>query len=147
MKRGRLFILLIEDEEHDAFFVRQATEQGTAGHILHAVRDGREAISYLKGKGQYADRQNFPLPNVILTDLKMPGMNGFDFLRWMRDNPDYWIIPIIVYSNSRLEADVRRAYRLGANAYFTKPNQLADLVEMLRLTYEYWSRCECPAAR
>src|SRR5579864_4283524 len=120
MKRGRLIMLLVEDEEHDVFFVRRATEQAGAEHWVHAVQDGEEAIRYLMGEGQYADREKFPAPNVILTDLKMPGMDGFAFLHWLRNNPRYSVIPIVVYSNSHLEEDVRAAYQAGANSYIVK---------------------------
>jgi CheY-like chemotaxis protein len=144
MKRERLIILLIEDEESDIFFMRRATERSNGGHTLNAVHDGEEAIRYLRGEGQYGDRQKFQLPNVVLTDLKMPRMNGFDFLRWLRQHPECSIIPIIVYSNSNMESDVREAYRLGANSYIRKPSDLSQMVEILHATYEFWSRCECP---
>ena len=147
MKRGRLIILLIEDEEHDVFFVRAATQASGVGHELYAVRDGAEAVRYLRGEGDYADRQKFPRPNLVLTDLKMPGVNGFDFLLWVREHPDWGIIPIVVYSSSSLESDVREAYRLGANAYITKPSSLAEMVKLLQATYDFWSRCECPMPR
>ena len=144
MKRGRLIMLLVDDEENDIYFVRRATEQSDAGHTVYAVNDGEEAIRYLRGKGRYADRHKFPLPNVILTDLKMPGMDGFEFLRWLRHNAGSSIIPTIVYSSSRLEKDVRQAYRLGANCYLVKPNSLEEMVKTLHSMYEFWSRCECP---
>lgn len=146
MKHGKLVILLLEDDDPDIFFVKRATE-AEDGHVLHAVNDGKEAVRYLRREGKYADRRKFPLPNVILTDLKMPGMDGFAFLEWLRDNPEYSIVPVVVYSNSHLERDVREAYRLGANAYISKPSALKDMVQMLRLIYEFWSRCEIPPAR
>src|ERR1051326_8365276 len=133
MKRGHLVILLIEDEENDIFFVKRATEEGAAGHKVYGVRDAEEATNYLRGKDQYGDRTKYPLPNVILTDLKMPRMNGFEFLRWVRQHPDCSIIPTIVYSSSRLEEDVQKAYRLGANCYLAKPNSLEEMIETLRL--------------
>ena len=145
MKRGRLVILLVEDDDKDIYFVRRATESGTAGHQVLGVHDGEEAILCLKGVDQYADRQRFPIPNVVLTDIKMPGMSGFELLCWLRGNPQYGIIPTIVYSSSKLETDVRKAYTLGANSYITKPASVTELVDILRVMYEYWSRCECPA--
>jgi len=145
MRRGHLVILMVEDEEHDITFVQHATEESRAGHTLFAVGSGEEAIRYLRGEGKYADRQAFPMPNVVLTDLKMPGMDGFELLRWMRDHPECRIIPIIVYSNSSAEKDVIEAYRLGANSYMVKPSSLAEMVAMLKIIYDYWSRCECPA--
>jgi len=144
VKRGRLIILLVEDSDHDVFFVRRATEQGGAGHEVYAVPEGGEAVRYLQGEGQYANRQEFPVPNIVLTDLKMPGMNGFEFLRWVRDHSEYGIIPVIVYSSSSVEEDVREAYSLGANSYMVKPSDLTAMIDLLRATWEFWSRCECP---
>ena len=146
MKTGRLDILLIEDDESDIFFLHEATQRGGAGHTIRTVNDGADAVRYLRGEGPFADRHKFPLPNVIMTDLKMPGMDGFGFLRWIRSNPECSVIPTIVYSSSQLESDVREAYRLGANAYLTKPNNLDEMIETLRTIYTFWSRCECPPA-
>lgn len=144
VKRGHLFILLVEDDENDIFLVRKATQAGGEGHSLHPVHDGLEAIEYVNGAGAFGDRLKYPLPNVVLTDLKMPRMNGFEFLQWIRANEQFSVIPTIVYSNSQLESDIRRAYQCGANSYITKPTGLADMVEILRTIYAYWSRCECP---
>jgi CheY-like chemotaxis protein len=143
VKSGRLDILLIDDDDHDIFFVQKAMERAGKGDTVHAVHDGEEAIRYLRGEGKYADRIKFPLPNVILTDLKMPRMDGFEFLRWVRSHPECSIIPTIVYSSSGHEKDVKEAYRLGTNAYMVKPTDLNEMVETLRTMYDYWSRCEC----
>ena len=144
MKSGRLRILLVEDEDNDIFLVQRATERGGAGHRVYPVRDGEEAIHYLRGQGMYADRQKFPLPNVILSDLKMQRMDGFEFLQWLRSHPECSVIPTIVFSSSRQESDVRQAYRFGANSYITKPSTAEELMQVLHAIYEYWSRCECP---
>ena len=79
---------------------------------------------------------------MLLTDLKMPGMNGFELLQWLRDNPQYSVTPTIVFTSSRMEGDVNRAYGLGANSFMVKPQGLKELVELIRITCEYWSRCE-----
>ncbi len=139
-----LVILLLEDESHDITFVEHAIEQANAGHRVYPVQNGEEAIRYLRGEDQFAERERFPLPNVILTDLKMPVMNGFEFLHWLRSHPECAVIPTIVYSTSRLETDVREAYRSGASAYIQKPSQLNDLVDVLRSLCDFWSKCECP---
>jgi len=143
LRSGRLDILLIDDEESDRVFAQQATKKAGAAHNIHGVHSGEEAV-YLRGVGPYADRQKFPLPNVILTDLKMPNMDGFAFLRWLRNHPKCSVIPTIVYSSSPLDRDVREAYRLGANAYIIKPSSINEMIEILRLMYAFWSRCECP---
>jgi len=144
MKPGRLIILLVEDDDNDIFFVRHATEASGARHAVYGVHDGEEATSYLTGAGQFADRHSFPLPNVILTDIKMPRMGGFELLRWLRTNSQYAVIPTIVYSSSHLEEDVREAYKSGANSFIRKPCSIEEMVEILRIMYQYWSRCECP---
>jgi CheY-like chemotaxis protein len=75
----------------------------------------------------------------------MPGMDGFELLQWLKEHPECGIIPVIVFSSSRREADVRKAYQLGANAYIMKPRKLVELVDVLHSTYEFWSHCERPA--
>ncbi len=145
MKNGKLCILLIEDNPDDIFFVQRALDEVAEGHSLRAVENGEMAIAYLRGEGPYADRDQFPPPNIILSDLKMPRMNGFEFLLWLRRHPECSVIPTIVLSSSALEGDVRKAYQLGANAFIRKPSALEDLVRLIRVTYEYWSLCERPA--
>ncbi|MGN6552746.1 MAG: response regulator [Verrucomicrobiota bacterium] len=142
----RLTILLVEDEEADVFFVRNAVEKSAAKNSVYDVRNAEEAIRYLRGEGAYADRAKFPFPNVLLTDLKMPGMNGFDLLRWRRDHPECSVIPTMIYSSSAEEQDVREAYALGANGYFKKPLTLDRLINILRVVLEFWSECELPPA-
>ncbi len=144
MRDQNLKILLLEDEPHDVFFIKRALEQVAKGHVLRSVENGEEAIQYLRGEGQFADREAFPFPNLILTDLKMPRMNGFEFLEWIRHHQDCSVIPTIVLSSSAIESDVRRAYEIGANAYVRKPASMEDLVKMIKLTWEYWQMCERP---
>lgn len=144
MQSETLTILMAEDEEHDVFFVRHALRRLAGQHRLYAVHDGEEAIAYLPGKGQYADRTQCPMPNLIMTDLKMPKVDGFGLLGWLREQPHCMVIPTVVFTSSHLEADVRKAYALGANAYLAKPNGLEEMTEFLRLTSQFWSRCEFP---
>lgn len=144
MKWERLIILLVEDEENDVYFMERATAETGGGHQIHPVRDGREALSYLCGEGEFEDRVKFPLPNVIITDLKMPFMGGFELLKWLREHPECSVIPTIVFSSSRREEDVREAYRLGASSYITKPTSIVELTAIMRSIFEYWSRCERP---
>ena len=144
MKDGRLNILLLEDNPDDVFFVQRALEEVAAGHRLRTVQNGEEAIAYLRGEGRYEDRKGFPVPNIIVTDLKMPCMGGFEFLSWLRKHPECSVIPTVVLSSSAIESDVRRAYQLGANAFMRKPTALEELVRLIRVTYEYWSLCERP---
>jgi CheY-like chemotaxis protein len=146
VKRGRLIILLVEDDDNDIFFVRRAIAAGGAEHTLFGVHTAEEAIQYLTGQSPFKDWRKFPIPNLVLTDLNMPGMGGFGLLRWLRTNPRHAITPVIVYSSSQLEEDVRDAYSLGANSYIVKPSSVREMADILCLMYSYWSRCECPSA-
>jgi CheY-like chemotaxis protein len=137
-----LCILLVDDDPKDAFLVRHALEECGLEECLSTVGSAEEAIHYLKGEAGFDDRQHFPFPNVILTDLKMPFMGGLDLLRWVRSQKEFTFVPMIVLSNSKQEGDVQLAYQLGANAYMVKPTDLQHLAKLLRLTYEYWLNCE-----
>jgi CheY-like chemotaxis protein len=147
VSKEKVKVLLVDDSLDDAFFVRRALERAGIGECVNVVRDGEEAIAYLRGEGDYADRRKFPFPNVILSDVNMPRMSGFELLRWVRQNPECSVIPTILFSSSALEADVKEAYRLGANSYFIKPVDPAELEDLMRLATEYWSRCERPVGK
>src|SRR5256714_10398929 len=114
-------ILLAEDLEDDILLIRRAFTAAKITTPLFVVRDGDEATAYLSGTGKYANRAEFPLPNLILLDLKMPRLDGFDFLEWLRQQPQLKAIPVIVLTSSEDIADVNRAYALGANSFLVKP--------------------------
>jgi CheY-like chemotaxis protein len=97
-----------------------------------------EAIAYLNGEGIYADRARYPFPEVLLLDLKMPRMTGLELLAWIRDHPDFRIIPTIIMTSSRLDLDIEKAYNLGANTYMIKPSSFDELGRMVRAAHEYW---------
>jgi CheY-like chemotaxis protein len=137
MEPRSLVILLLEDQENDVILVRRAVTKVSGNHQLRAVSNGEEAIQYLSGAE--LDRDQCPLPDVILTDLKMPMMNGLEFLRWRRDSPRWSMVPTIVLSGSGLENDIREAYGLGATSYFTKPNDPTELAQVLCIIFEYWT--------
>lgn len=128
----RSCILLVEDEEHDVFFMRRAFDAVGVGVQLHAVSDGQEAMDYLEGKGEYADRLRFPLPCLLVTDIKMPKVDGFDLLAWLQTQARFRDLPRIVISSSCHEADLERSLDLGANAYFIKPSRHKKLIELVR---------------
>jgi CheY-like chemotaxis protein len=139
-----LTILIIEDEPNDVLLLKLALARSGIKNPVQTVADGGEAIGYLHGTGKYADRSIFPFPSIIFTDLKMPRMGGFEVLQWLRAHPECFVIPMIVLTASRLDADIRRAYEMGANAYLVKPTDIADLQEMVRTAYEFWAWCEKP---
>jgi CheY-like chemotaxis protein len=135
---GRTTILLVEDDAADAYFLEKAFERILANCAVNRVSDGEEAKDYLQGTGKYADRKVFSLPSVILLDLRMPRMNGFEFLAWLRSEPEMKIIPTVVYSSSENPADIKRAYEMGANSFLHKRISMNAVQETMRSFARYW---------
>jgi CheY-like chemotaxis protein len=131
-------ILAAEDEESDALILRTAFENAQISNRLVIARDGQEAVDYLAGTGRFADRWSFPLPVLILLDLKMPRMSGFDVLGWLGSRPDLQNIPSVVLSSSSHEADIEKARKLGAVEYFVKPFAFAELVKIVQQMQTRW---------
>jgi CheY-like chemotaxis protein/two-component sensor histidine kinase len=128
-------VLYVEDEESDALFMERAFAEKGLASALQVVGDGRAAIDYLSGAGKYGERSDFPLPTVVLLDLNLPQVPGFEVLRWMRNHPDFAATPVVVFSSSTREDDRAKARQLGANEFVTKPKSGMDfggVVEMLR---------------
>lgn len=140
----KLTILIVEDQPDDVFLLKRALTREGINNPVHVVHDGKEAVDYFQGAGEFSDRSRFPFPSVIFSDLKMPRMDGFEVLEWLRNHPECSVIPIIILTSSKLEADIRKAYALGANAYLVKPSGLDELQAIVRDTYNFWSRCEKP---
>ena len=132
-------ILLVEDDENDATLMKMAFEKNKILNPVQWVRDGLEAVAYLNGDGDYADRSKYPFPEVLLLDLKMPRMTGMELLAWIAEHPEFKIIPTIIMTSSRQELDIEKAYNLGANTYMTKPCSFDELAEMVKLTHDYWA--------
>ena len=138
-------ILIMEDNADDAWLLQRALRR-LGLTTLHIVRDGQEGVAYLAGEGPYANRDRYPLPGFIITDLKMPRLNGLEVLVWLRKHEKLRLIPTLVLSSSRAERDVASAYGFGANSYLVKPSSFADLEKMGRVIRDYWESCEIPDA-
>ena len=140
--RERVF-LLVEDNPEDAFLVEMELTR-IHGHRLCIVKDGQQALDYIEGKLPYNDRNEFPLPDLILLDLKMPRLDGFEVLKWLRtqNQDDIAATPVIIISSSDCPEDVKEAYKLGANFYLTKPLNLAAFKERIRLLAMAWGEAE-----
>jgi CheY-like chemotaxis protein len=131
-------ILLAEDNRNDVFLMQQAFAQAAIPNPLIVVRNGREAVEYLAGKGAYAEREKYPVPGLILLDLKMPWMDGFDVLIWLRRQPQYRGLPVVVLTSSRLQSDLDQSRVLGVIDYRVKPHDLAELVDLLADIRKCW---------
>jgi CheY-like chemotaxis protein len=135
---ARKAILQVEDEEHDVMFLQYALERAEVENPLAVVRDGSEAMAYLKGEGKYGDRHAYPLPGLVLLDLRLPQVPGLEVLSWMREQPELARVPVIALSSSDQDADVETAYRLGAKGYIVKPSSPGNLLEIVRRIKKYW---------
>src|SRR6476469_10038021 len=110
-------ILLAEDDENDAFFCRRALQQAGLSHSLIHVPNGEECIKYLSGHGKYADRIKYPFPNLVLLDLKMPVLSGFDVLSWLGQHPELKSLPVIILTGSVDAEDKAEAWKRGASDF------------------------------
>ncbi|HHY85352.1 MAG TPA: response regulator [Verrucomicrobia bacterium] len=132
-------ILHVEDDPNDALLFQHACARAGVRFALRSVTDGDEAIAYLQGTQGYADRQKHPFPQLILLDLKMPRLSGFEVLAWLRENDAFKSLPVIVLTSSNHESDIKRAYDLGANSYLVKPVGFDALVEVAKTISGYWA--------
>ncbi|MFO1500226.1 MAG: response regulator [Verrucomicrobiota bacterium] len=124
--------LLVEDNEDDAFFMQRAFQAAGLKNPLHIVTDGEQAVDYMSGQHGFSDRSKYPLPDMIFLDLKMPGLNGFDVLRWIRHDRKS-DVPVAVLTSSSEEIDCRKARELGANCYLLKPPEPAMVLNCCKL--------------
>ncbi len=135
-------VLLVEDDINDVFLVKRAFKMAQIQNPLQIVTDGEQAIQYLCGEGKYAGRELFPLPRLIVMDIKMPGKSGFEVLDWVKHDALLRRIPIVIVSGSDHPADINRAYELGANAYMVKPVDFREVEHLFESITHYWG-LEC----
>jgi CheY-like chemotaxis protein len=133
--------LYVEDDMDSAFFAKRVFNSELRHLGFQTVSDGAQARDYVARKGAFADRQAYPCADVILLDLDMPRMDGFEFLQWVRSkNPDdSRHIPVVVFTSSDSDMDISRAYALGANAYVVKASQFKDFEQQIRTVGHYWA--------
>jgi DNA-binding response OmpR family regulator len=123
-------ILLAEDREDDVLLVKRAFSRAHIINPICVVRDGEEAIFYLDGEGKYSDRAQYPIPSLLLLDLKMPIKNGFEVIKWARRKPYLQFMRILVLTSSDSLKDVNLAYKLGANSFLVKPLDFENCAEL-----------------
>ncbi len=130
--------LLVEDSETDVILIRRAFQKGNIVNPLQVVKNGNDAIAYLKGEGAFENRAEYPLPDLVLLDLKLPGRDGFDVLRWIRQQPELKALRVVVLTSSDRIQDVNLAYQLGANSFLVKPVDFERFVEISQALKGYW---------
>jgi len=124
-------ILVADDEESDRLLMKIAMRKSGLPHPLIFVKDGHETIAYLSGQRPYTDRHAYPCPGLVLLDLKMPGLNGFEVLAWLTTQPELKHLPVVVLTSSTLESDMEKARQLGACDYLVKHSNFHEVGKAL----------------
>lgn len=131
-------LLLVEDNESDAFILQRALKTVGVSNPLFVVKDGEEAIKYLSGQPPYHNRAEFPLPYLVLLDLKLPKLGGFEVLRHIRATLTLRHLLVVVLTSSDLDYDIKKAFEAGADSYLVKPGELSELEELVFLLKKHW---------
>jgi CheY-like chemotaxis protein len=131
-KRKAVTVLHVDDDPNDTTLLQVACDKADVDFEIHNVGDGSQVIDYLAGAGKYADRTRYRLPGLVLLDLKMPRVEGWEVLKWIRGNSALRDLPVIVLSGSELQEDIRKAYAVGANSYLVKPPSFTSLINLVR---------------
>ena len=131
-------VLYVEDEESDRLFMAMAFAKERLQSALKTVNDGRAALDYLRGSSAYANRERHPVPHLVLLDLNLPEVHGFDVLKWIRAHRLHSALPVVIFSSSELAEDQDRAQVLGANGFVRKPNSPVLFRKVVRDLNERW---------
>lgn len=131
-------ILQVEDDENDVLLFEHACQQAEVAPPVQIVADGQEAIQYLSGEGKFADRERYPMPRLVLLDLKMPRKDGLEVLEWIRQHPTLKTVVVIMFTSSAQPRDVNAAYELGVNSFIVKPASVEERVLFARALYQWW---------
>jgi len=131
-------VLLVEDNADDALLMQRAFRMAGFESPIQVVTDGQKAIDYLSGDGLYTDREKYPLPRLMLLDLKMPCKSGLEVLTWARERAELKRLVVVVLTSSNQSIDIYWAYELGANSYLVKPVSFQNLLEMVTTLKLYW---------
>lgn len=126
-----LHVLYAEDDENDIFFMKRAFARLQTPRPLHVVQDGQEAVDYLVGRGAFADRGIYPVPDLLILDIKMPHLSGREVLEWVRQRGQFSKMRVVMLTSSTHDEDVKFCAKAGADAYLTKPSQADKLIELM----------------
>jgi two-component system response regulator len=131
-------ILLVEDNQMDVELTLDAFREARLSNAIHVTRNGGEALDYLFGRGKYSDPESHPLPDLVLLDLKMPGIDGFEVLRQIKSTAGLKRLPVIILTSSKEEGDRTMSYDIGANSYLVKPISFEGFLAVVRSIGDYW---------
>lgn len=131
-------ILLVEDNPRDVLLIQRAFRKANLTNPVQVVGDGEAAVLYLSGQEPYGDRDRYPLPVLILLDLKLPRKSGVEVLAWLQQQPILKRLPVVVLTSSKEDADINDVYDLGGNAYMVKPVAFDNLVEIANTLNRHW---------
>jgi CheY-like chemotaxis protein len=138
-------VLLVEDNEDDVVFFQRAVTKSSFPYRVQVARTGLEAINYMSGEGEFANREKFPFTKFIMTDSRMPLVSGKEFLQWLKNHPQYSVVPIVLLGGSGNPSDVEHAYEeLGVHAYIVKPTSYEKFERIIKLIFDFWAVCEVP---
>ena len=133
--------LVAEDDQDTQLLIKRAFKQADLTPPIYFTNDGQQTIHYLSGDGDYSDRSRYPMPALLLLDLKMPCRDGFDVLRWIRSQPHLRRLVVVMFSGSSLEKDVAQAFDLGVNSFVMKPVSFSELFQVILSLHHYWFGC------
>jgi len=134
----RAAVLLAEDDLDDVLLTQIAFEKARLANPLQVVRDGEEVLAYLKGEGQFGNRDRYPFPILLLLDLNMPKINGFEVLEWLKNHPVFHRMPVAIMTSSDHDPDATKAFELGADSYLIKPPDAEALLALVQRLHAYW---------
>lgn len=141
-----LNILLVEDEEAHAELTKRAIRKAGNANRIDIVPDGEKALDYLFNRDEFADKGDYPIPGLVLLDIKLPGIDGIEVLKIIKEHPELKKIPVIMLTTSEREEDISEAYQYHANSYLTKPVGFKEFEERVRQIDFYWMLLNRPAA-
>jgi CheY-like chemotaxis protein len=131
-------LLHVEDDPNDVLLLQRAFKKANVPISIQSVNDGDKAVAYLSGAETFGDREKFPLPALVLLDLKMPRKSGLEVLAWIRGQEKLRRVLVVIFTSSKHDEDINRAYDLGANSYLVKPVGFDMLVDLAKLLHQYW---------
>jgi two-component system, response regulator len=140
-------MLVVEDNPNDAVLLRVALKRHSMKEPVAVVDGATAAMNYLLGRNGYGERKKFPLPELILLDWKLRGMEGWEFLEWLRAQSSYGSLPVTVLSGSEDASEIQKAYKYGANFWVGKPDSMKELVEVIRRIHKFWTNIASPSSR